>query len=318
MAMNPKQKLIALATLVFLFISIIVGGLTAISVSSKKSADGRMNYYVDSNANLTLASIDDNTPITFAQIEAAMFSLDVLKNEAKLMLNFELFGALNARNNNGSKPLQDTYSQSPYNINLTIGTQFFSFPANRPLISQPVTLIIGGEVNKYPFDTLYIGYVMYGSYALPGQVSQPLKINLIQDGLPTGYQVSYSAILDDDTDTEITAIGSITRTATIRTISVFFAFLMWGLAFSCAIYTASVYVFEKKAEPPILGFHIALLFAMPAVRNAMPLAPPVGCLIDQMVLVWVMMILACCVLALFMKLIFQTADGGFKKLVTVA
>ncbi|ORY51413.1 hypothetical protein BCR33DRAFT_780392 [Rhizoclosmatium globosum] len=292
MPLNPKQKLVALSATLFVLLAIVVGGLTAIGVNSKKSSDGRVNYYVDSNSNLTLAAVTYDKTQTFAQIEATMFSIDIPKNEAKLMLKFELFGKLDAASDPKQTLHSTLYYQSPYNINLTVGTTILSFPANRPLIPQSVTLMIDGDINTYPFDSLNIGYVVYGSYGLPGKPSEPLAINLIQDGVPTGFQVSYNAILDQLDNTEILAVGSITRTATIRTIAIFFALLMWGLAISSAIFTVGVYVFEKEVLAPAIGFEIALLFSMPAVRNAMPLAPPVGCLIDQMVLVWVMMILA--------------------------
>ncbi|KAJ3292497.1 hypothetical protein BCR33DRAFT_846208 [Rhizoclosmatium globosum] len=316
---SPKTKLLIIIVAVVVFIGTIVGGLTAIGVTAKKMADGKSNYYVASNDTLTAIALSSDHSVTFMSIEAAMFSVDVSKNEAKAMLSFGLNGNLNSLNSNVTVAQQSSlYHQSTYNINLTIGNQVISWPAGRPLISQAITLVIQGDINTYPYDTLSVGYTIYGSYGLPGRPAQPLAINLIQDGRPTGFNIDYAAYIDHSEDalpnTEIYAVGNIARTSTIKAIAVFIALLMWGLALACAVFTACLFVFEKKAEPPFLAFHIALLFAMPGVRNAMPLAPPVGCLVDQMVLVWVMMILALCVLAQFGKLITQISEGGYAKL----
>ncbi|ORY51410.1 hypothetical protein BCR33DRAFT_712470 [Rhizoclosmatium globosum] len=316
MGLSPKQKLTATITCVCLFVGILIAGLTAIGVTAKKTAEGKTNYYIQSNSTLSAAITAGDQSLTFMSIEASMFSIDVSKNEAKMMLYFALNGNLNAINSPNATQQQKSslIAQSPYAISLTVGSQILTFPAGRPLTPQTLTLVLDGDINTYPFDTLSIAFPVYGTYTVGGR-AEALPISLFVDGMPTGFKISYDIYVDPEvTNTELYATGSITRSATIQTIATFIAVLMWGLAIACSVYTASLFVFEKKAEPPVLGFHIALLFAMPTVRNAMPLAPPVGCLIDQMVLVWVMMILAICVLCQFGKLISQISEGGYAKL----
>ncbi|ORY51435.1 hypothetical protein BCR33DRAFT_846234 [Rhizoclosmatium globosum] len=146
--------------------------------------------------------------------------------------------------------------------------------------------------------------------------SMNIPMNLLLDGMPAGFSVSYDTVTltDADTHTEIYSVGNVIRTQTCRTVAIFIAILMWSLCLACSPFTASMFVFNKKAEGSYLGFHTALLFALPSIRNAMPLAPPIGSLIDQMVLVWNMMILALCVLCQFLRLITQVAEGGYKKI----
>ena len=47
---------------------------------------------------------------------------------------------------------------------------------------------------------------------------------------------------------------------------------------------------KRRIEPALIGWGAALLFALPALRNAMPGAPPIGAWIDILVFLWVIVI----------------------------
>ncbi|KAJ3042134.1 hypothetical protein HDU99_010050, partial [Rhizoclosmatium hyalinum] len=284
-------------------------GLTTIGISAKKASEGKGNYYVASNTTLANAYFNNDQNLNFMTVEAVMVSVDIPKSEARVMLYFSLNGLLNSG-------IAGTYPQSPFSMNLTVGTQVFRFPAGHSIIPQLATFTMEGDVNSYPFDSFKVSYPVYGTYIDASRKQQQIPMNLLLDGMPAGFSVSYDTVTltDADTHTEIYSVGNVIRTQTCRTVAIFIAILMWSLCLACSAFTASMFVFNKKAEGSYLGFHTALLFALPSIRNAMPLAPPIGSLIDQMVLVWNMMILALCVLCQFLRLITQVAEGGYKKI----
>ena len=60
------------------------------------------------------------------------------------------------------------------------------------------------------------------------------------------------------------------------------------------IYAASVAIAvgsrRRRIEPALLGWGAALIFALPALRGAMPGVPPVGAWIDILVFLWAMLV----------------------------
>ncbi|KAJ3247168.1 hypothetical protein HDU78_004975 [Chytriomyces hyalinus] len=112
---------------------------------------------------------------------------------------------------------------------------------------------------------------------------------------------------------EAIVLAEISRNPTVITFATLIMIIMWFLALASVTFAGCLHMFEKKVEGAYLAFTIALLFAMPGVRNSMPSAPPIGCLADQMVLVWVMVILAFCVLQYFIRLIITLAPVAEKE-----
>ncbi|KAJ3237391.1 hypothetical protein HDU81_009489 [Chytriomyces hyalinus] len=278
----PRARLIRYAVGVFLTIAIVIGGLTAVALVARSKQGDKYNYYVAS------PTINGTSLVINANVQ----TIDVLSGTMKVLYTFDAIGAIGKEN-----PKQIVYDEPTVPINVTIGSQAFNFKANQPMLWQSGVLPIFGDYNDYPFDNFTSLLTMSATYGA-NQTSLPITLQL--SGVPNGFEVAYAAeLIEGETYGE----ALIVRNPTVKTFAMLIMITMWFLAIASATFAVCLHAFEKKVEGPFVAFTIALLFAMPGVRNTMPAAPPVGCLADQMVLVWVMVILAVCVLYYFVKLI---------------
>ncbi|KAI9349135.1 hypothetical protein BDR26DRAFT_930795 [Obelidium mucronatum] len=297
----PRPRLIR----VFLSISIsavlVIVSLILVGVNAHASAKGRANYFVSS------AAVYDNATVDYLDITAFVNSIDVPNQFMKVTYMFQLGGDLLGR-------AKGIFHQTKYDLNFASTTQKFSFPSGSLLIPQTGTILIDGDFNQYPFDSFAGYFLVQGTYNYKSSSSSgnetllPLPIRLTLSGIPNGFNVEY-VVLDTTTTetqeqqqhTEVLGLANISRSDSVKSFAMLITITMWALGVASAVYTASIYLFDKRPEPPTVGFHVALLFALPSMRNSMPVAPPIGSLVDQMCLVWVMMVLAICVLLQFVK-----------------
>ncbi|KAJ3022391.1 UNVERIFIED_CONTAM: hypothetical protein HDU68_009179 [Siphonaria sp. JEL0065] len=281
MSFLPRLKLVRFAIYAFICVIVIIASLTVIGTSAKRLA-GKSNYYVSS------PGVFDNSTTGFLDITATVTSIDVPGQVMKVAYEFQLIGGI--------------FHETKYDLAFASTIQKFSFTSGSTLLPQIGTVPIDGDVNQYPFDTYDSYFVLQGSFA-KNQTALPIRLTL--SGVPNGFNIEYSVDEggSDIPHTEVYGLANISRSDSVKSFSMLTALTMWGLGISAAIITACLYFFDKPAEPPLIGFHIALLFAMPTVRNSMPGAPEIGALLDQLCLVWVMMILAICVLLQFFKLV---------------
>ncbi|KAJ3064739.1 hypothetical protein HDU99_004381 [Rhizoclosmatium hyalinum] len=291
----PRKKFIAIILGTALAVAAIIAGLTAIAITAKNKSKGREDSYV------TSAVLNPKTD-TFLEIDASLSAVDVNGATAKLKLTFALSDSLVQPN-----PKQSLYYETKYPMNVTVGGQTFSFAAGRALLSQSVTVPIDGDFNMYPFDEFLLTFNAAGTY---GAKQDPLPILLVLFGSPNGFDVTFDSAVEDATNTQVYGVAKVDRNITVRAFAILIILTMWFLALAAVIFTACLYIFNQTPVPPTVGFHIALLFAMPGVRNTMPQAPAIGALIDQMALVWCMCILAGCVLLQYFKLGYPMVTTG--------
>lgn len=77
---------------------------------------------------------------------------------------------------------------------------------------------------------------------------------------------------------------------------------LWFITLSAVTLTLCIVVFQIKAlEPIVIGFFLALTFAIPAFRNTAPMSPPIGCLMDVVGFYWSMFLVSCCFVAIVLK-----------------
>ncbi|KAI8835961.1 hypothetical protein BJ741DRAFT_195930 [Chytriomyces cf. hyalinus JEL632] len=284
-ASNPtlRKKYICYGVTALLFLAAIISCLTAVAVVARKKSESKNDYYVESPAT-------NVTPQIVVQVDTE--SVDVMGGHMRCLCLFFLADDLIAP---GSE--EKLYPEPKSAISVTIGPKQFSFKANQPMLWQSVNIPVFGDFNFYPFDTLESIITVS---ATAGD-NTTLPVSLILTGIPNGYNFRYTA----DTPDGFEAVGKadIERNVTVRSFATLIMVIMWFLALASVTFAAGLQFYGKKVEPPFVAFTIALLFAMPGIRNTMPSAPPIGCLADQMVLVWVMVILALCVLYYFVRLI---------------
>ncbi|KAJ3242268.1 hypothetical protein HDU77_010794 [Chytriomyces hyalinus] len=282
---NPtlRKKYICYGVAALVFLATIISCLTAVAVVARKKSEGKSDYYVESPETSV-------TPKLAVLVNTE--SVDVMGGHMRSLCSFQLADDLIAP---GTQ--EKLYPEPKSAITVTIGPKQVTFKANQPMLWQSVNIPVFGDFNFYPFDTLESIITVS---ATTGD-NTTLPVSLILTGIPNGYNVVYAA----DTPDGFEAVGraDIGRNVTVRAFATLIMIIMWFLALASVTFAAGLQFYGKKVEAPYVAFTIALLFAMPGIRNTMPSAPPIGCLADQMVLVWVMVILALCVLHYFIRLI---------------
>ncbi|KAJ3263597.1 hypothetical protein HDU77_010419 [Chytriomyces hyalinus] len=287
-----RQRKLLFATAAFLLIAAIVSGLSAIAVIGRKKSERSQEYSVESG------DLDDPDVTIWLQPK----SVDVLGGTIKYVAEFNLSTAAS------SKTYENSFYDSPaFALNVSIGSETFVFKANQPMTQQTGSAPLLGDYNFYPFDN-FTGVIT--ASAISGPRGQPVKLSLVVGGIPNGFRIVYTPF---EFAEEAIVLAEISRNPTVITFATLIMIIMWFLALASVTFAGCLHMFEKKVEGAYLAFTIALLFAMPGVRNSMPSAPPIGCLADQMVLVWVMVILAFCVLQYFIRLIITLAPVAEKE-----
>ncbi|ACK49184.1 hypothetical protein Msil_0203 [Methylocella silvestris BL2] len=158
---------------------------------------------------------------------------------------------------------------------------------------EPMTfLTIGADLNqgsiaRYPFDRYVIDLrvqALEGAEATP-EHEQAIALDVtVWEGL-LGYQIRSSMAPGGDA-------GDLRLRFDLRRADahVFFALATYGamivLACSSLLISFLVFLGYRKPEAAPLGALAALVFALPALRNALPLAPPLGVWADVLVFLW--------------------------------
>ncbi|KAI8833433.1 hypothetical protein BJ741DRAFT_691028 [Chytriomyces cf. hyalinus JEL632] len=287
-----RQRKLIFATAAFLLIAAIISGLSSLAIIGRRKSERSQEYSVASG------ELVDPDVIVWLQPK----SVDVLAGTIKYVAEFELSTAASSKTYDN-----DFYYSPAVALNVSIGSETFVFKANQPMLQQTGSAPLLGDFNFYPFDN-FTGIIT--ASAISGPRGQPVKLSLVVAGIPNGFKIVYTAL---DFTEEAIVLAEISRNPTVVTFATLIMIIMWFLALASVTFAGCLHMLEKKVEGAYLAFTIALLFAMPGVRNTMPSAPPIGCLADQMVLVWVMVILAFCVLQYFVRMILNLAPVAEKE-----
>ncbi|KAJ3196567.1 hypothetical protein HK101_008479 [Irineochytrium annulatum] len=163
--------------------------------------------------------------------------------------------------------------------------QQIKFAAGQPMQTQEVPLNFGsGDVNNYPFEKyrsndIHLAGIFFNATS---NATEPLPIFLALNGALLTYDIDFPVgVLDDsdvpNTGTVVTFSLVVGRSSTTQIFSVGIMVIQWILSLLSFTLVVTLWLRGRKVEPPTLGFTISLLFALPAVRNVQPGAPPIGC-----------------------------------------
>lgn len=174
------------------------------------------------------------------------------------------------------------------------GSQEFHFPAGSTMSEQEVVVGTDGEQASYPFDDhegfLDVSIDTYtknsdGSLTSGGTVYS----SIAPTGSATGWGINGWNTIMVANDLPGSAIVDFTFSRAFSTR--IFALLLLGLvivlagiALTVGILTATQ---RRRAEVGLMAYAASLLFALPALRQYMPNAPPIGASIDIFVYLWV-------------------------------
>ncbi|WP_146030161.1 DUF4436 family protein [Methylocella silvestris] len=162
------------------------------------------------------------------------------------------------------------------------------FRADEPMTFLTVDADLNeGSIARYPFDRYVIDLrvqALEGVDATP-ENEHPIALDItVWEGL-LGYKIRSSLAPGGNA-------GDIRLRFELRRVDahVFFALATYGamivLACSSLLISFLVFLGYRKPEAAPLGALAALVFALPALRNALPLAPPLGVWADILVFLW--------------------------------
>ncbi|KAI8846404.1 hypothetical protein BC829DRAFT_266123 [Chytridium lagenaria] len=187
-------------------------------------------------------------------------------------------------------------------MTLMFDSHAVSFTKNNLMPSREIAFgFISGDFNHYPFDVYSSTPIMISGKYNNGNASDlqdvPLRVEF------TGSILSYTVEapgLDDLTATdEFEAVYRgqliemdivIKRAFATIFFSIMVMFILWLLSLLVLGVVIQIYIRDRKVEPPTAGIVVTLLFALPAVRNAQPGAPQIGCISDIVSFFWAMAI----------------------------
>lgn len=238
---------------------------------------------------------------TFVDVKASLVSIDPVKGDLVLRLTFDYTGAMLDEQGMLAKP-------TTVFTNSTAGKADTAYKKGESIQPQDVTLALQGEYTQYPWDAYSAPFTLsvVQQQEVNGRVEWvdiPVALE-IKTGLAgfnivladKGKKFPWNTRIDFDVSRARSATG----------FAVFIMGLIGGLTLMAFLVGLAVVVGGRRAEPPMLGWFGALLFAMVPLRNAMPGAPPIGVLADYMSFFWAEAVIAVVLVAVVMSWIIRS------------
>jgi hypothetical protein len=221
-------------------------------------------------------------------VEVDPLSVDAQRNVLTIHLTFHAVGP----------DIVDSDQRLTQNTRVLIdsasGTQEIRFPAGEALSQQEVAVGVDGEQAMYPFDEhngfMTVQFDTYtknpdGTFTSTGEVYS----SLAPTGSATGWGINGWNTLMTAADKPGSSVLTLSFTRAFST--QVFAFVLLALVVLLAgialIVGVLVSTKRRRAEVGLMAYAASLLFALPALRNYLPNAPPIGAAIDIYVYLWV-------------------------------
>lgn len=174
------------------------------------------------------------------------------------------------------------------------GSQEIRFPAGTALGQQDVAIGVDGEQAQYPFDVhrAYLSIVADtyeknsdGSFTSTGTI--PLNVSSGETGSPSGVN-GWDTTIDALSLPGSAEIGlefqRAFSTKVFALVLLVLVVLLSGLALAVGLLVATR---RRRVEVALMTYAASLLFALPALRQYLPNAPPIGASIDIYLYLWV-------------------------------
>ncbi len=242
----------------------------------------------EKNVEVLLFSSQEAQQPAYVQVFARVMSVDAIKGEMVVRLQFEPQGSLVGED--GVSPNQDLLMY----INSATGKSRQDFPKDESMTPHDTVLDLDGGFWEYPFDAhaayleIVLSEVQTGEQEAAAQdEAVPLAIEFLGD--VGGYSISAS---EQQAETGYSLINiQVERSTSVVAFAVLIMVLQWMLAL-CAFGVMVVWTRGRQFEVTMFGWMGALLFALIPLRNAMPSVPPVGVLSDFLSFYWSLIIIS--------------------------
>ncbi|KAJ3314774.1 hypothetical protein HDU76_002358 [Blyttiomyces sp. JEL0837] len=271
------------------------------------SKDSKTSQTTNSFPAATQPKIDDPSydPYTGISIYASPSSVDPISKTFKLSLGFLPAGDMVGRAlhyNVGLFTLK-------YPVTIAFQTKALSFPAGVIMQPQEISLnLVTGDPNSYPFESYRSDLIeitaTYQNTTSGKLETAPIDI-IVSGGLQT-WNIDTPIVQDLYQDGSVLELQlQYSRSATTKFFSVLVMVIMWALSLLSFTLSTTLWLRDRKVEPPTVAVGVALLFALPAVRNSQPGIPAIGCTADVVSFFWAMVLAACSVSMLYANYIFK-------------
>ncbi len=301
---NRKIAFGIIAILLFLIcLSTIVGSGVANSRSSQlrmsnaafsfpANEDGE--YLKDANGKPIVPSVGPNYIFIMGNIS----NIDTSSNTLKIHCNFVPAGDFvdSASYSNIFNITTDFgMLQKPLKHDVTFAvddkTIHFAKGAIMTSIDLPISLA-NGDPNTYPFDK-YTTDVFYfsGSFSnsTDGTTGNQVPVLFAIVGALQSWKIDTPFVKDISVGSKglsIAAEINISRSYTTRIFSMFMFLMLWSISILVLTMAITIWTRGRTVEPPTLVVTTSMLFAMPALRNAQPGVPVIGCTFDVIGFFW--------------------------------
>ncbi|KAJ3334983.1 hypothetical protein HDU93_006891, partial [Gonapodya sp. JEL0774] len=164
-------------------------------------------------------------------------------------------------------------------------TKKFDVTAFQPGIDVVFTSV--GDVSSFPFDVYEGGFPI-------GAFTGPVNSTYVKT-IPVGINFestlgTYSATTEIDDLRDVTGLPNqivysynvtVRRSISTKFFALTITIIIWGLLIGYGMLTTDIRFKGQKMQVPYLALGASLLFALPNIRNAAPLAPPIGTQLDM-------------------------------------
>jgi hypothetical protein len=246
------------------------------------------------------------------RVTANIASLDPVKGELVLRMQFE--------------PQDDLLDKDDVLINaVTVytnsaaGKSETTFKKGESMQPLDVNMALQGDSSQFPWDR-YTGllWVCIASQKeivgkSPSWSAVPFSLDL-KPGI-TGFKIETSEIKQKDRGFSTAEIAfKVERSRSSFGFSVFIMVLIGLLTLAAFLVGFAVITGGRKIDMSMLGWLAGMLFALVPLRNAMPGAPPIGCLADYMSFFWAEAIIAATLIAVALTWVLRKhSPGGIEK-----
>ncbi|KAI8848892.1 hypothetical protein BC829DRAFT_443500 [Chytridium lagenaria] len=232
---------------------------------------------------------------SFISISASVMNLDVVNGIYKLNLAFTPCGDFvdTRRPVIGRSPVLGTP------VSISFDTKVYNFSAGVPMASHDfVDAFVSGDINNYPFDK-YVASELYAEgefFNRTANRTNSISLALFFTTPVLTWTVRPDAVKDISPEVlngQIVQLDfNVARSATTIFFSGLIMVIMWVLSLLAFTLASTLWMKNRKVEPPTIAFSIALMFALPGIRNIQPGSPPIGCTSDVVSFFWAMVLAA--------------------------
>lgn len=265
------------------------------------------NYQQESRKKVQRFSSAQKGKSEGVKVSAHIVSFDPVKAELLMRLQFEPHHDLVDQDDLLLYPLT-VYANS------ISGKSEVSFKKGESMQPLDVTLALDGESSRYPWDQ-YQGMLWVclasqkeGGGAKATWYNQPFSLDL-KPGV-SGFKIKTQEVKQKGADFSQLSVSFFIERATSTVAFAVFIMILLGLLTMVDFLAGYVLIVGKrKIQPNVLGWLGAMLFAMVPLRNAMPGAPPIGCLADYLSFFWAEAITAATLIAVVITWVLRKQEG---------